>query len=83
MLPIEVAVAVIPQVLHHLLGGPLYPARCLGLRALVPAEDAEVAGLGLYDAAGVVVGERVLRVAGTGLGPGGVAVSEGPWVALH
>jgi len=79
---VQLAVAVILQVPHHLLGGPLNPPRGLSLRALVPPQDALVRRLSLYDAPRVVVGQRLLRVPTPRLGSGGVAGSRGPRVAL-
>lgn len=77
MLAVQVAVAVVLQVLNHLLGGPLDPPRVMGLWALVPPMNTQVLGLGLDDAPGVVVRERVLRFSG-------VSLSGGPRVvALH
>lgn len=83
MAAVEVAVAVVVEVLHHLLGGPLDPPRGLRLRALVAAEGAEVPGLGLYYAAGVVVGERVLRVLRLRLRLERVAGRRSPGVRRH
>lgn len=84
MAAVEVAVPVVVQVADHLLGGPLNPLGGLGLWALVPAEGAEVVGLGLDDAAGVVVGEGLFGVLGPGFGAVGVvAVAERPGVRAH
>lgn len=76
---VEVAVAVVVQVLDHLLGGAPDPSRRLDAGALIAAEGAEVASLGLDDAAGVVVGEWVLGVLGSGLRLV-EAVAEGPGI---
>lgn len=84
MATVEVAVPVVLQVADHLLGGPLNPFGGVGLWALVPAEGAEVVGLGLDDAAGVVVGEGLLGVLGLGFrAVRVVTVAERPGVWPH
>lgn len=74
-------VPVVLDVPHHLLRRPADPARGLGATPLVAAEAAEVLGLGVDDAAGVVVGEGLPGVAPVGSRQGlPVAVAEGPGV---
>lgn len=77
---IEVSILIVLKVLDHLLGCPLDPLRGLRLGALVPAQGAEVLGLGLDKSAGVVVGEWVLGVLGLGFGSVGFAIAERPGV---
>lgn len=81
MLPVQVPAPVVPQPLLHLLGRPPNPLRGLGVRPLVLPELAQVPGLGVDDAAGVVVGERLLLILLEGAGLGGrVAVAQRPRV---
>lgn len=80
MLAVQVAIPIVFEVLHHLLGGSLDPARGPGLRPLVTAQDAEIASLGFDDATSIVIGERVLGVLRTGFRAVGVAIAEGPRV---
>lgn len=77
---VEVAVAVVLEVAHHLLRGALDPLGGLSLGALVPAQGTQIPGLGLDDTPGVVVGEWVLGAPGLGLRSAGVAVAERPGV---
>lgn len=77
------AVPVVLQIADHLFRCPLDPLWGLGVWALVPAQGAQVLGLGLDYAASVVVGERILGVLGLRFGPVGVSVAERPGVWAH
>lgn len=80
MFSVQMTVAVVLQVSDHLLRGAANPPGSLGLRALIAAEVSKVASFCLDDAAGIVVGERLFRVFGTGFGLLEVAVAQSPWV---
>lgn len=78
VLPVQVAIPIIFQVLHHLLRCPLNPLGSLSPGALVAPQLAQVLGFGFDYPAGVVVGKWILAVLGLGFRL--IAVAEGPGV---
>lgn len=82
MFPVQVPVPVVLDQLRHLLRCAADPPGGLGAAPLVAAEAAEVLGLGVDDAAGVVVGKGLSWVpaVGSGPGPARVSVAEAPRV---
>lgn len=82
MLPIQMAIPVILQVLNHLLGGPFNPPWGFSLRTLVPTQNTEILGFAVDNSASVVVRERLFGVPGSRFRFGRVAIFGGPRVGL-
>lgn len=82
MLPVQMPIPVVLNQLCHLLRGTADPPGGLRAAPLVAAEAAEVLRLGVNDAAGIIVGERLPRVTPVGEDSdlAGVPVAEAPRV---